>query len=216
MAGGRRGQSSDITLGGGHVAGIFFGVVLLCGIFFALGYVMGRGSTVKAVGERGGKTAAVVDASGNLTGQQAPPTPTWDFYPNKSKPAAGSSPVPGLTKAVAAHSQPNAAPAAAEPPPPSGPVSMAAKPRGVKIESQAPSLPSGGAGVSLQVAALKKRGDAVALAGFLRQRGYPAVAWGPGPGHLYRVQVGPYPNVKAADAVKRKLEQEGFKSLLKK
>lgn len=218
MPSGRRGQSSDITLGGGHVAGIFFGVVVLCGVFFALGYVMGRGSTARATAGQGGKAAAVVDASGNLTGQPGQPAPTWDFFPKKSKPtaASGSSPLPGLVQPTSTPAQPHAAAAAAALAPPSGPVSMAAKPPGVRIEPKAPRLSGGGPGVSLQVAALKKRGDAVALAGFLQERGYPAVAWGPGPGHLYRVQVGPYPNLKAAKAEKQKLEQVGFKSILRK
>src|SRR5690242_3951937 len=35
-------QDADLTLGIGSLLSIFFGVVIICGIFFAFGYTMGR------------------------------------------------------------------------------------------------------------------------------------------------------------------------------
>jgi cell division septation protein DedD len=215
MASGRRGRS-DITLGAGHVAGIFLGFVLLCGIFFTLGYVMGRGHSSSGPASPGrARRAPVVDANGDLTGKAggAPPT-GWDFYPKKSRSAKGSSgsPLPGLTPEASARPHPVSVP----PPPRSGPVAMERKPRNVRVDPKPPVLTHGRAGIALQVAAFNNRADALSMAGFLKKKGYPAFAWGPGSDHLYRVQVGPYASESAAQAVKLRLQREGFKSILKK
>lgn len=201
MASGRRGQS-EITLGAGHVAGMFLAVLVLCGIFFTLGYVVGRGNSPrKAAGANGGSSP--IDVGGNLANKNGTPASTgWDFYPNKSSSPSGSSAPRGLTPAPA--------------PQPSGPISMSPKPRGLRVERKPPSLPGGHTGDLLQVAAMANRGDALALAGFLKQKGYPAFAWGPASDRLYRVQVGPYSDLKAARAASRMLEKDGFKSILKR
>src|SRR3984893_16899651 len=42
-------SSTDLTLGVGSLLSIFFGVVLICGIFFGFGYSMGRRNSHAAV-----------------------------------------------------------------------------------------------------------------------------------------------------------------------
>ena len=208
MAGARSRGQSEVTLGAGHVIGIFLGAVVLCGACFALGYFMGRGHGAP----RGAGSAAIApgaNADGDLTAKKSTPaTPSWDFFPNKS--AKNSSATPGLTpeKAPEVHSPAH--------PPPSGPISMPAKPAGVNIDRKPPVLSSGRPGLSLQVAALRDRADAISLAGFLKQKGYHAYAWGPGPDRLFRVQVGPYATAHQAQVAQKKLEREGFKSILRK
>jgi DedD protein len=209
MASGRKGQS-EITLGAGHVAGMFLAVLVLCGIFFTLGYVMGRGGSPRKSSVAGARSTGIGGSGNSATGSGAPAATGWDFFPQKSS-SNGSSvgATPGLT------SQP-ASSATAEAPARSGPISMPARPVGVRIDSKPPVLPDGHAGVLLQVAAMTNRSDALSLAGFLKQKGYPAFAWGPSPDRLYRVQVGPYGDSKAAGAARVKLEKEGFQSILKK
>jgi DedD protein len=212
MASGRRGQS-EVTLGAGHIVGMFLGVVVLCGIFFTLGYVMGRGgSPQKASGA--GSNPSGMNAGNAATGTGEPVSTGWDFFPNKSSSsnsAAGGA-TPGLTPRPSATPRPTAS---AAPPAPVGPISMSPKPAGLRIKPKPPPLPSGREGVLLQVAAMANRGDALALAGFLKQKGYPAFAWGPSNDHLYRVQVGPYRDTKAAGAARITLEKQGFKSIVK-
>jgi DedD protein len=215
MASGRKGQS-DITLGGGHVAGIFLGIVLLCGIFFTLGYVMGRNRNSTLLSANANSHAPAVDANGELATRQGTPASTgWDFYPKKSASGNKAVPTPGLTPEAAYRPAPVET-TPAPPAPAGGPISMTAKPAHLRIVRKPPALPSGHEGISLQVAALKDRADAVSLAGFLKQKGYPAFAWGPGNDRLFRVQVGPYKSAKSAESAKQKLEREGFKSILKK
>jgi len=37
-------QDTEITLGTGKLLGLFFGLVIVCAVFFALGYTLGRKS----------------------------------------------------------------------------------------------------------------------------------------------------------------------------
>jgi cell division septation protein DedD len=211
MASGRKGQS-DITLGGGHVAGIFLGVVVLCGIFFALGYVMGRNRSSGLLPAVSTSKTSPVNANGELTtGKGAPASTGWDFYPRTSASGKRLDSTPGLTPA-----KPVAAIPTPAPPAPRGPIAMQPRPAHLEIVSRPPALAGGRPGISLQVAAMRNRTDALALAGFLKKKGYPAFAWGPGSGRLFRVQVGPYRDAKAAETARRQLEHEGFKSILKK
>jgi cell division septation protein DedD len=66
------------------------------------------------------------------------------------------------------------------------------------------------------VAALTKEGDALALAEALQQKKFPAFVLTPSADHYYRVQVGPYADVQSANMVKRGLENEGFKAIVKR
>src|SRR5579863_312018 len=42
------GKASEITLSTASLLGIFFGLVLICGVFFGFGYSMGRGTGAQA------------------------------------------------------------------------------------------------------------------------------------------------------------------------
>jgi cell division septation protein DedD len=70
--------------------------------------------------------------------------------------------------------------------------------------------------VVLQVAALTRENDALALAEALQQKQYSAFVLTPAGDNLYRVQVGPYADAKSADAAKRSLEREGFKAIVRR
>jgi cell division septation protein DedD len=67
----------------------------------------------------------------------------------------------------------------------------------------------------LQVAALTKQSDALALAKTLQKKGFPATVLSPQTDKFYRVQVGPYSDSKSADNAKKGLEDTGFKAIVK-
>ena len=70
--------------------------------------------------------------------------------------------------------------------------------------------------MNLQVAAFSTRDEAEPVAALLKRKNFPvSIVAGTGDS-LHHVLVGPYPNVKEADAVKKKLESEGFKPMVKK
>src|SRR5271170_508951 len=100
MAGGNGKRGGDRVLESRHLVGLFLGVVLLCGVFFTLGYVMGRtqyGGAVHA-SDSASKTPAPVRTPeksvdtepGDSATSSVPvpaPAPTssdWDFYTNKN------------------------------------------------------------------------------------------------------------------------------------
>ena len=57
--------------------------------------------------------------------------------------------------------------------------------------------------------------DASAVATSLRAKHFPAIVVNPTTDKYYHVQVGPYHDVKSADAAKKGLESAGFKAIVK-
>ena len=51
---------------------------------------------------------------------------------------------------------------------------------------------------------------------FRNSKRFPAFVLTPGADHFYRVQVGPYPNAQSANIARKKLEAQGFKSIIKR
>jgi len=131
-----------------------------------------------------------------------PPSSDWEFYhageskaaDEHLKPAPANS-SPAKTIAVAPSKSTNA-------PPSKSVVSSSQTPRG---------------GFTVQVAALTKQADAMIVAQSLQRKKFPAYVVSPQKGDkYYRVQVGPYPNQKAADAARKSIESAGFKAIVKR
>jgi DedD protein len=202
-------QDTEITLGTGKLLALFFGLVVLCAVFFALGYTLGRKSepTVAAAG------SLIPLPSGNTTkpagagSASAPMT----FYKAVEQQNAN----PQLTPAssVAGTSQPGLGQTAAETPAASG------KPAD---EAQSSGLPDPMAAVPggnyfVQVAAVTKQEDAEALVDALKKKTYPAfVAANAASDKLFRVQLGPFSDVKEAEAMRARLINDGYNPILKK
>jgi len=211
----KEGGSGEPVLESRHVVGMFLAVIVLCGVFFSLGYVMGRtqfDASLRAAAEKPAATPSrVADAP---AGGAATPAGEW----NSSPAATPSKPVetaasPATEPVVPAAKPPAETPAPRATAPATKLAPAAAKPARGPLEKN-PAVPQGGA--VLQVAALRSQADALALAEALQQKEYPAYVLTPATGNLYRVQVGPYTSAKAADAAKRALEREGFKTILKR
>ena len=196
---------SDRVVESRHLVGIFLGVVLLCGVFFTLGYVMGRtqygGSTFRAAAA-GKETFSPGPAPKKETpaANSSSDAPEWDFYASK-KPAE---PLAVPSPAIVHENQPASPEPAAK--------SVAAPMKGASRFGP-PRIPHGA--FLLQVAALKGEGDALALTDALQQKQFPAFVVTPMGDNLYRVQVGPYADAQSANLAKRSLEREGFKAIIK-
>jgi cell division septation protein DedD len=68
----------------------------------------------------------------------------------------------------------------------------------------------------VQVAAVTRKEDADALVKALRKKGYSVlIATSPADKFL-RVQVGPFPGIKEAEAMKARLMADGYKPIVKK
>src|ERR1700722_14199627 len=217
MAGSSK-RGGDRVLESRHLVSLFLGVVLLCGVFFTLGYVMGHnqyGGPVHA-SESADADQPVSRPTPKPKAEQAPaatPAPAnneWDFYSKKdaddtvnsmSKHTALPSP------AVAGRPVNPASPAMA-------PNAAAAKSVPTAARFQAPKLNKGA--VVLQVAAVTHESDAMAMADVLQQKHFPSFVVTPTNDNFYRVQVGPYSDVQAADAAKQALDHAGFIAIIKR
>ncbi|MGC2706559.1 MAG: SPOR domain-containing protein, partial [Candidatus Acidiferrales bacterium] len=69
--------------------------------------------------------------------------------------------------------------------------------------------------IVLQVAAVKVQRDALEMADAIQQKRFPSFVATSSADSLYHVQIGPYPDMAAAESAKRALEQLGFKPIIK-
>ncbi len=188
-------QDVEISLGTGRLLGLFFALVVVCGIFFGLGYTLGRSLGPTAMTAEAGSPGAAANAAKPKATSGAPAEP------------ANAAPANDLTfyKTVEQKdanlqlSPPTSAPA---------PAPAASAP--------APETPHASTYV-VQVAAVSKKEDAEALVGALRKKNYPVFLAGNTPGDsLMRVQVGPFNDIKEAEAMRSRLAGEGYSPIVKK
>jgi len=206
------------VLEGRHVIGLFMLMLLFSGLFFTLGFVMGRnqydGQVRAATNLRGfpdsdvsPKTDVAVKpskrkpAADSQPSAEVPPTSDWEFYH-----AGDSNKADDHLKPVAAPEPP----AARKKPDVAKQVNAAAK---TAVGTPAP-LNSGG-GVNLQVTAVTKKSDALALANSLRKKNFPAFVQTLPGDRYYHVLVGPYADQKAVDSARKGLETAGFNAFVK-
>jgi DedD protein len=231
----KRSSSGDVVLESRHLVGLFVLMVVIFGVVFVLGYELGRnqyGGQVRAAAEppdentpasasdvvavkssaqpaahppaakpQPAKSSSTVASTKAAPG--ASPPADYDFYklgqpkqppaPNKNGSPAGTATV----KAAAPKTQP-------------APVKAANSPTSAM---NAPLIPHGS--FLLQVAALTKESDALALAQALEKKKFSAIVIPPGADRFYHVQVGPYADAKSADAGRKALEDAGFKAIVK-
>jgi cell division septation protein DedD len=222
MASGGRRSAGERVLESKHVIGLFLLMLLFSGVFFTLGYVMGRSQydgAVRAASSGMGKLESAVLPKSDLplkkSAESAPATeesdpatkPTGVWFDDVKKPAAESH----LEPAPKAHST-------LTPPPPSKTLSAKAKvdtipaptPAKSSKPAAAPLIPSGA--YVLQVAALLRQDDALSIAANLQKKHYSVYVQPPTKDKYYRVQVGPFKDQRSADAAKKGLEGEGFKA----
>lgn len=231
MASNARRGGGDRVLESRHLVGLFLGVVLLCGVFFTLGYVMGRTQYGGAVHAADGFNSNVPSASVSPKSKSAPaaknanPAPPdnggWDFYDNKKSASDHLEPAPAPAPDTAAPAAPATKSPASVPavatksknaPPPAATKTVAATPK-QPTRFQPPALNKNS--IVLQVAAVKLQRDALEMADAIQQKRFPSfVATSPADS-FYHVQVGPYPDMAAAENAKRALEQLGFKPIIK-
>lgn len=194
----------ELVLGNRQLLSVFFVTVILMGVCFAAGYIIGRnsvGSPAAARSQKGVESAIVVDpAAGEAKSAGRPSSPAIGQVEMQS---AAAKPAPA-TKA------PERAPA----PPPRATEPAAAAP--AKPATTAPGVAEPKAGETyLQVAAVK-RPDADTLVGELRKKEFNA-AVAPGPNEtLFRVLVGPIQDSAEVNRQRTRLKELGFDPLVKR
>lgn len=184
----------ELVLGNRQLLSGFFIVVILFGVFFTMGYIVGRNSAAPRVAAANEAPAAA--AQGQAQQPAAAP----------AQPAEPSAPPPGD---AAAPQQAAAQPAEANPAPAAeaAPTPMVLPPPDKLVE------PAPG-DVYLQVMAVK-RPEAEVVLKTLREKGFRAVL-GQGPNDLLRVLVGPFADRETLTQTKAGLENAGFHPIVRK
>jgi DedD protein len=213
-----------------YLLGAFFAVVLLCAVFFSLGYFLGYREgrpggapltqQVAALSDvptpvnssAAASSAAPPASAGQPSDTQAASEPT--SLDQNAAAAAGNLPPQG------AASSPSVSPTTTETKAPStasgsAPAdSEAAAPD--EIASTARSLPSG---LLIQVGAVRSQREASKVAETLRSAGYPALVLTPAQvgakDSFFRVVAGPYKGHARAQAALKKLAKEGYRPFIR-
>lgn len=211
MAGNGKRGGGDRVLESRHLVGLFLGVVLLCGVFFTLGYVMGR---TQFSGVAHAETVSKPPTPRQPLPKEPAPTAktggdsgNW-LDPDPGKPADKHVELPAPVKAPAA--VPATLNKAAKPPAPA-PVKTPANKEPQRFQPPAMTKNS----IILQVAATKQQRDALDMADLLQKKKFPSFVANSPADNFYHVQVGPYSDLASAESAKRALEQMGFKSIIK-
>jgi DedD protein len=200
-------QDTEITLGTAKLLGIFFGLVMICAVFFALGYALGRKSetSLTSAATLGGLPAS--NAAKPATSGAASSTP-MTFY--KAVEQQSANPQPSTTPAAGGDAGAQQSTASSPSTTSSGDAASTAGPPD-------PMAPVPASGYFVQVAAVSKQDDADALVDALKKKQYPAfVANTSGSDKLFRVQLGPFGDIKEAEAMRSRLINDGYNPILKK
>lgn len=195
-------QDTEITLGTGKLLVLFFGLVGVCALFFALGYSLGRKSEPGLSASAPGLPQQSSNTNKASSGSAASHPMT--FYKNvEQKDATPELTPPPDTKTDSTAS--SAAPSNSG----SGQTSQ-----GAPVDP-ATTMPS--SAYFVQVAAVSKPEDADALVDALKKKEYPAfVASAASADKLFHVQLGPYADIKDAEGMRTKLIGDGYSPILKK
>lgn len=232
-------KESEFTLGLGSLLGIFFGLVLLCGLFFGFGYTLGHGSSKTPTthpsaatpeSTQAGNTGSQLTTGGSKPAAQTlpPPAPaqpdsgqTTPGQTTSGQTANGTTPASSTTTSgTTSASQP------ANPPQQTNSAPPATQPQAVNpgaaqqvFQSAVPRTPSQMASSQhkymVQVAAVSRPQDASVLVSALRQQGFHAVTRSEPTDHLMHVQVGPFNSLAAANQMRAELMADGYNAILK-
>jgi cell division septation protein DedD len=208
-------QDTEITLGTGKLLGLFFALVIVCGLFLGLGFMLGKSSSPASnaslvpdatAGPTSANAAKPSSARGEAKpqqgdcpqGQNCTPTPEMSFY-KSDDPKSDAKDTPGpLVQSASA---------------PSPEAKTVAETKGApEITKQL--IP--GTGYIVQIAAVSKQQDAEALVGALKKKAYPVFISNPPGDALYHVQIGPFADAKEAEAMRTKLQGDGYNPILKR
>jgi DedD protein len=238
-------EDTEITLGVGKLLGLFFLLAAICGIFFSIGYSLGKSSgREQALNDPPTPVAASADTGSTASNgsdnkpsaavatkpaAQAPPAQenqntdqqgSLTFY-NAVKQNDNAPQTAADTKTPAPAPQAETAKTVAAPTPaaPLTATSTTSTSGSKSADVISHTSPVTGPGtIVVQIAAVSREDDAVALAGALRKKNYNVfVVNNPVTNDkLYHVQVGPFATLAEAEAMKAKLVGEGYNPILKR
>ena len=236
-------EDTEITLGAGKLLGLFLLLAAICGVFFSIGYSLGKSSgREQAMNDQPSQVSAAEPSSANASSSENKPSAAiaakTEAQPTSSDEANSDNKSSNLTFYKAVQQNDNTqqtpektpAPAATVPGPkvveaaapaktaPPVTAAAAAPARAVPDVISHTSPVTGPGTIVVQIAAVSREDDAVALAGALRKKNYNVfVVNNPvNNDKFYHVQVGPFGTMAEAEAMKAKLVGEGYNPIIKR
>jgi DedD protein len=200
-------ESTEITLGTGKLLGLFLGLVVICAIFFSLGYALGK-STGGPVPTQMTENPVTLPAGSTANSKPS----AASELPAESADKPSTIPDQPATTPVNDPAPPPAQPAADQPPPQSS--AAVVPPAAAKLVNA--SIPATARPLVVQVAAVSKREDAEILVKALEEKRYPAFIASGNSDALFHVQIGPFSDLQAAENSKTRLAADGYTPILKR
>ncbi len=202
---GRPPRETELTLGSATLLAIFFGLVLVCGLCFGLGYALGRRGSPSAPAAAqlpaGAPTDFQGDNSRSKPSASAAPAPQGAVVnppsPVESNPATEAASSPGQAQIRPA------LPTVANSPQPAQPAASKVAP------ALAPAVP-----LMVQIAAVSQQEDADVLVGALRKRGYAVTLRRDPVDGLIHVRIGPFSGPAEAEKWRLKLLNDGYNAIV--
>lgn len=214
------GRDTVLTLGPVTLLSILCGLLILCGLFYEIGYRSGRRSAIGAIAitQTSAGQTSIASAGGSLSKPPAkglvPATPPSAPVQTTRPTALDAPPDVSAGNALTSYAPPAPAPGSTAAQPqvrPALPTSNGVQPSASSSASYTiqPAL-THNAGIMVQIAAVSHPEDANVLMGALRKRGYAVVARRDFSDNLIHVQVGPFANRSDAVAMSQKLLGDGY------
>lgn len=192
----------ELILGNRQLLSVFFIVVILLGVFFTMGYIVGRNSPAPmAAADTNGGKPMVVDSASRPTpsGSPVPPPAEPAATPAVETPKETTAEVPASTHASAPKEQ-------AKAPEPVKPA------KEEKPQSASPVPDQPGPGTYLQVVAIPRKEEAQLYVDVLAKKGFRAIyVTIPDKPDTFRILIGPFKDQPAVVQARNDLVKAGFK-----
>jgi cell division septation protein DedD len=199
----------EFTLSTGSILGLFFGLVLLCGLFFGFGYSVGDHKSPQPLADNATNTPAPTNFNAFKPAAGLPPGSTNNI-PVTPQSSTTSSTTTSVATAKPISSVPPAAPGNANTPAPIVRVAPATPAHPEPISTTVPQQGS----FTVQVAAVSHQEDADLLLNALRAKGYAVGAFA-GQDKFIRIQIGPFSNRHDAEVIRQRLSADGYSPIIK-
>lgn len=210
-------SGAELSLGMGTLIGIFFGLALVCGVFFGFGYMLGHRTPGTYVSSEPLQVppkpaeSPVAPKPSALVPEQ-PTNASRIVLPTTAQASATSTPAAQLQQSIPPQT---AATTPVDVPKPTVIQKAATTPVLPTPSATAPPAPASTGNIMVQIAAVKNRTDAEALADALRKNGFsPTIRTEP-QDKLLHIQVGPFSNRDDAKAMRQKLSSAGYDAFIK-
>jgi DedD protein len=216
-----RGYDREITLGATGLIAICAGLILVCGLFFGLGYAAGHRAPAMTLGgaqpaQSSGSLATAADSRSKPSALPAPEATPAAGDASTGAPPSSTDPDGDI---VNGGSTPSATAGAAQPS-----NTPTTNPSTVRPALQAQPMQSAAAPVAgavapamvfmVQIAAVSHAEDASVLTNALLRRGYAVTARRDPSDNLIHVRVGPFNTHNDADAMRLKLLNDGYNAVI--